>query len=243
MIELNDLTKRYGSTLAVDRLSLSVEKGEIFGFIGPNGAGKTTTIRMMAGVLGPTAGTVRISGIDMDSEPEAAKRLIGFIPDRPFLYEKLTGMEFLRFVSDLYGFTDGLFHKRAEELLIQFSLYDWSDHLIEAYSHGMKQRLIIASALLHEPRVIIVDEPMVGLDPAGIRMVKDLLRELAEGGTTIFMSTHTLEIAEDLCNRIGVIHHGRLVALGSTGDLRGTAQLREGDLEEVFLRLTGKEAP
>ena len=243
MIELNDLTKRYGSTLAVDRLSLSVEKGEIFGFIGPNGAGKTTTIRMMAGVLGPTAGTVRISGIDMDSEPEAAKRLIGFIPDRPFLYEKLTGMEFLRFVSDLYGFTDGLFRKRAEELLIQFSLYDWSDHLIEAYSHGMKQRLIIASALLHEPRVIIVDEPMVGLDPAGIRMVKDLLRELAEGGTTIFMSTHTLEIAEDLCNRIGVIHHGRLVALGSTGDLRGTAQLREGDLEEVFLRLTGKEAP
>ena len=243
MIELNDLTKRYGSTLAVDRLSLSVEKGEICGFIGPNGAGKTTTIRMMAGVLGPTAGTVRISGIDMDSEPEAAKRLIGFIPDRPFLYEKLTGMEFLRFVSDLYGFTDGLFRKRAEELLIQFSLYDWSDHLIEAYSHGMKQRLIIASALLHEPRVIIVDEPMVGLDPAGIRMVKDLLRELAEGGTTIFMSTHTLEIAEDLCNRIGVIHHGRLVALGSTGDLRGTAQLREGDLEEVFLRLTGKEAP
>ena len=243
MIELNDLTKRYGSTLAVYRLSLSVEKGEIFGFIGPNGAGKTTTIRMMAGVLGPTAGTVRISGIDMDSEPEAAKRLIGFIPDRPFLYEKLTGMEFLRFVSDLYGFTDGLFRKRAEELLIQFSLYDWSDHLIEAYSHGMKQRLIIASALLHEPRVIIVDEPMVGLDPAGIRMVKDLLRELAEGGTTIFMSTHTLEIAEDLCNRIGVIHHGRLVALGSTGDLRGTAQLREGDLEDVFLRLTGKEAP
>ena len=243
MIELNDLTKRYGSTLAVDRLSLSVEKGEIFGFIGPNGAGKTTTIRMMAGVLGPTAGTVRISGIDMDSEPEAAKRLIGFIPDRPFLYEKLTGMEFLRFVSDLYGFTDGLFRKRAEELLIRFSLYDWSDHLIEAYSHGMKQRLIIASALLHEPRVIIVDEPMVGLDPAGIRMVKDLLRELAESGTTIFMSTHTLEIAEDLCNRIGVIHHGRLVALGSTGDLRGTAQLREGDLEDVFLRLTGKEAP
>jgi len=243
MIELNDLTKRYGSTLAVDRLSLSVEKGEIFGFIGPNGAGKTTTIRMMAGVLGPTAGTVRISGIDMDSEPEAAKRLIGFIPDRPFLYEKLTGMEFLRFVSDLYGFTDGLFRKRAEELLIQFSLYDWSDHLIEAYSHGMKQRLIIASALLHEPRVIIVDEPMVGLDPAGIRMVKDLLRELAEGGTTIFMSTHTLEIAEDLCNRIGVIHHGRLVALGSTGDLRGTAQLREGDLSAAERRLTGKEAP
>lgn len=243
MIELIDLTKRYGRTLAVDRLSLSVPHGEIFGFIGPNGAGKTTTIRMMGGTLAPTEGRVVIDGIDMADRPEEAKRRIGFIPDRPFLYEKLTGMEFLRFVSDLYGFTDGLFRKRAEELLIQFSLYDWSDHLIEAYSHGMKQRLIIASALLHEPRVIIVDEPMVGLDPAGIRMVKDLLRELAEGGTTIFMSTHTLEIAEDLCNRIGVIHHGRLVALGSTGDLRGTAQLREGDLEDVFLRLTGKEAP
>jgi ABC-2 type transport system ATP-binding protein len=231
MIELTDLTKQYGSTLAVDHLNLSVAKGEIFGFIGPNGAGKTTTIRMMAGVLGPTEGTVRIDGIPMATEPEAAKRIIGFIPDRPFLYEKLTGMEFMRFVADLYGCGDGLFHQKAERLLIQFSLYDWADHLIEAYSHGMKQR------------VIIVDEPMVGLDPAGIRMVKDLLRELAASGTTIFMSTHTLEIAEDLCDRIGVIHRGRLVALGTTGDLRGTALLQEGDLEEVFLRLTGKEAP
>ena len=243
MIELTDLTKQYGSTLAVDHLNLRVAKGEIFGFIGPNGAGKTTTIRMMAGVLGPTEGTVRINGIPMATDPEAAKRIIGFIPDRPFLYEKLTGMEFMRFVADLYGCGDGLFRPKAEGLLIQFSLYDWADHLIEAYSHGMKQRLIIASALLHEPRVIIVDEPMVGLDPAGIRMVKDLLRELAASGTTIFMSTHTLEIAEDLCDRIGVIHRGRLVALGTTGDLRGTALLQEGDLEEVFLRLTGKEAP
>jgi ABC-2 type transport system ATP-binding protein len=241
MIELADLTKEYGKTLAVDRLNLSVKKGEIFGFIGPNGAGKTTTIRMMAGVLGPTAGTVTIGGIAMADHPEAAKRMIGFIPDRPFLYEKLTGMEFMRFIADLYGFENGLFRKRAEALLIQFSLYDWADHLIEAYSHGMKQRLVIASALLHEPKLIIVDEPMVGLDPAGIRMVKDLLRELACKGTTIFMSTHTLEIAQDLCDRIGVIHRGRLIALGTTGDLRGTASLHEGDLEEVFLRLTGKE--
>jgi ABC-2 type transport system ATP-binding protein len=242
MIELANLTKRYGNTLAVDHLNLSIAKGEIFGFIGPNGAGKTTTIRMMAGVLGPTEGAVRIGGIPMAADPEAAKRIIGFIPDRPFLYEKLTGMEFLRFIADLYGF-NGNFRERAEGLLIQFSLYDWADHLIEAYSHGMKQRLVIASALLHDPRLIIVDEPMVGLDPAGIRMVKDLLRELARNGTTIFMSTHTLEIAQDLCHRIGVIHRGRLVALGTTGDLRGTASLREGDLEEVFLRLTGKEAP
>lgn len=169
--------------------------------------------------------------------------MIGFIPDRPFLYEKLTALEFMRFVSDLYGIGDGGFREKAEGLLIQFSLYDWADHLIEAYSHGMKQRLVIASALMHDPRLIIVDEPMVGLDPAGIRLVKDLFRQLAGKGTTVFMSTHTLEIAEDLCDRIGVIHRGRLVALGTTGDLRGTACLQSGDLEEVFLRLTGKETP
>ncbi|MBA4424040.1 MAG: ABC transporter [Syntrophus sp. (in: bacteria)] len=243
MIQLSNLTKRYGNILAVDHLNLSVEKGEIFGFIGPNGAGKTTTIRMMAGVLGPTEGAVLIGGISMATAAEEAKRMIGFIPDRPFLYEKLTGLEFMRFIADLYGFGDGGFREKAEGLLIQFSLYDWADHLIEAYSHGMKQRLVIASALLHDPRLIIVDEPMVGLDPAGIRLVKDLFRQMAGRGTTIFMSTHTLEIAEDLCNRIGVIHQGRLVALGTTGDLRGTARLQSGDLEEVFLRLTGKETP
>lgn len=243
MIEIRNLTKRFGRTLAVDNVSLEVAAGEIFGFIGPNGAGKTTTIRMIAGVLGPTEGSVLIGGIPMAADPEAAKRIIGFIPDRPFLYEKLTGREFMRFIAELYGVGDGVFHQKAESLLQQFALYDWADHLIEAYSHGMKQRLVIASALLHDPRVIIVDEPMVGLDPAGIRMVKDLLRELACGGATIFLSTHALEIAQDLCNRIGVIHRGRLVALGTTGDLRGTARLEEGDLEEVFLRLTGKETP
>ncbi len=243
MIEMNNLSKRYGRTLAVDRLSLSVESGEIFGFIGPNGAGKTTTIRMLAGVLIPTEGEVVIGGVSMAREPVAAKRAIGFIPDRPFLYEKLTGMEFLRFSADLYGVGDGLFREKAEKLLIRFSLYDWADELIEAYSHGMRQRLVIASALLHDPRVIIVDEPMVGLDPAGIRLVKDLFKELARQGTTVFMSTHTLTIAEDLCDRIGVIHRGRLIALGTTRDLRGTASLERGDLEEVFLRLTGEENP
>jgi ABC-2 type transport system ATP-binding protein len=243
MIALTNLTKRYGSLVAVDQLSIAVAQGEIFGFIGPNGAGKTTTIRMMAGVLKPTEGEVLIGGINMASDPVEAKRVIGFIPDRPFLYEKLTGMEFMRFSADLYGVGDGIFGEKAEGLLIRFSLYDWADHLIEAYSHGMKQRLVIASALLHDPGVIIVDEPMVGLDPAGIRMVKDIFRELADKGTAIFMSTHTLEIAENLCDRIGIIHRGRLVALGTTGDLRGTARLAEGDLEEVFLRLTGKERP
>jgi ABC-2 type transport system ATP-binding protein len=241
MIELKNLSKRYGRTLAVDRLSLSVAKGEIFGFIGPNGAGKTTTIRMLAGVLIPTGGEVLLGGISMAREPVAAKRSIGFIPDRPFLYEKLTGMEFMRFSADLYGVGDGLFREKAENLLIRFSLDDWADELIEAYSHGMKQRLVIASALLHDPRVVIVDEPMVGLDPAGIRLVKDILKELARQGTAVFMSTHTLTIAEDLCDRIGVIHRGRLIALGTTGDLRGTARIEAGDLEEVFLRLTGEE--
>ena len=243
MIELKNLTKRFGNILAVDRLNISVAKGEIFGFIGPNGAGKTTTIRMLAGGLAPSEGEIAVNGISMAADPVAAKGTIGFIPDRPFLYEKLTGMEFMRFSADLYGVGDGDFRQKAEGLLMRFSLHDWADELIEAYSHGMRQRLVIASALLHDPRLIIVDEPMVGLDPAGIRLVKDLLRELARQGTTVFMSTHTLSIAEDLCDRIGVIHRGRLIATGTTGDLRGTALLAEGDLEEVFLRLTEKEGP
>jgi ABC-2 type transport system ATP-binding protein len=240
MIELINLTKRYGRILAVDHLSLTVKKGELFGFIGPNGAGKTTTLRMMAGILGATEGTIAIAGIDVAKEPEKAKGIIGFIPDRPFLYEKLTGIEFLGFIAALYGFAVEEFPARAEELLQKFSLYDWGDHLIESYSHGMKQRLIIAAALLHDPEIIIVDEPMVGLDPAGIRMVKNIFRKLADNGATIFMSTHTLEIAEDLCDRIGIIHEGRMIALGTTGDLRETARIQQGDLEEVFLRLTGQ---
>jgi len=240
MIELINLTKRYGRVLAVDHLNLKVEKGELFGFIGPNGAGKTTTLRMMAGILGATEGSISIAGIDIAKYPERAKGMIGFIPDRPFLYEKLTGMEFLRFIGDLYGVTEEDSHARAEELLQRFSLYNWEDHLIESYSHGMKQRLIIASALLHDPEIIIVDEPMVGLDPAGIKMVKNIFRDLANKGVVIFMSTHTLAIAEDLCDRIGIIHKGRMIALGATGDLKGTACLSDGDLEEVFLRLTEK---
>jgi ABC-2 type transport system ATP-binding protein len=242
MIELTDLTKRYGKTLAVDRLNLSVSAGEIFGFIGPNGAGKTTTIRMMGGTLSPTAGAVVIDGIDMAARPEEAKRRIGFIPDRPFLYEKLTGMEFMRFSADLYGVGDGTFRSRAEELLRTFGLFDWSHELIEAYSHGMKQRLVISAALLHDPRVIVVDEPMVGLDPAAIKMVKDILKDLARRGTAVFMSTHTLSVAEDLCDRIGIIHRGALIALGTTRELKRMARAQQADLEEVFLKLTEEQA-
>jgi ABC-2 type transport system ATP-binding protein len=238
MIQLTNLTKWFGDVVAVHQLTLSVSEGEIFGFIGPNGAGKTTTLRMMGGVLAPAEGSVIIDGIPMGEKPEEAKRKIGYIPDRPFLYEKLTGTEFLRFTADLYGIEDGLFREKSEELLKQFSLWDWANELIESYSHGMKQRLIISAALLHDPRVIVVDEPMVGLDPAGIRMVKDLFRKLSKGGTTIFMSTHTLAVAEDLCHRIGIIHKGRLIATGTTGELMDQARVQEGDLEEVFLILT-----
>ena len=240
MIELKDLTKKYGAFQAVNHLNLSVKKGEVFGFIGPNGAGKTTTIKMMGGILAPTTGTVTIAGINMQKEPENAKSKIGFIPDRPYLYEKLTGMEFLKFTADLYGVSAAAFQSRAFKILKKFSLDDWAQALIESYSHGMKQRLIMSAALLHEPQVIIVDEPMVGLDPAAIIMVKDLFRSLAADGVTIFMSTHTLKFAEDTCDRIGVINKGRLIAMGTTQELQREANVSEADLERVFLNLTSE---
>jgi len=238
MIELKDLTKKYGDFQAVNDLNLCVKKGEVFGFIGPNGAGKTTTIKMMGGILEPTNGTVTIAGVSMQAEPEIAKSKIGFIPDRPYLYEKLTGMEFLRFTADLYGVSEDTFQATADNILKKFSLTDWADELVESYSHGMKQRLIMSAALLHNPEVIIVDEPMVGLDPAAIIMVKKLFKTLADQGVTIFMSTHTLKVAEDMCDRIGVIHKGNLIALGTTTELQRKANTIETDLERVFLNLT-----
>ncbi len=238
MIELNDLTKKYGDFEAVHDLNLSVQKGEVFGFIGPNGAGKTTTIKMMSGILEPTKGTVSIAGINMQDEPEKAKSKIGFIPDRPYLYEKLSGLEFLKFTADLYGVPEETFQASAYGILKNFSLADWADELIESYSHGMKQRLIMSAALLHEPEVIIVDEPMVGLDPAAIIMVKALFRKLASDGVTVFMSTHTLKVAQDTCDRIGVINKGRLIATGTTQELQRAANVSEADLEQVFLNLT-----
>jgi ABC-2 type transport system ATP-binding protein len=193
---------------------------------------------MMGGILEPTSGTVTIAGINMQEQPENAKRKIGFIPDRPYLYEKLTGMEFLRFTADLYGVGDNGFDKTAAENLEMFSLADWSDELIESYSHGMKQRLIMAAALLHDPEVIIVDEPMVGLDPVAIIMVKKLFRRLAQEGVTVFMSTHTLRVAEETCDRIGIINQGKLIAMGTTTDLQREANVTSADLEQVFLNLT-----
>lgn len=238
MIELKELTKKYANYTAVDNLNLKIEKGEIYGFIGPNGAGKTTTIKMMGGLLEPTSGSVFISGINMSENPEQAKIKIGFIPDRPYLYEKLTGMEFLRFTADLYEVDAKSFIGKAEEKLSMFSLTDWSNELIESYSHGMKQRLIMSAALIHDPEVIIVDEPMVGLDPAAIKMVKELFKELAKKGVTIFMSTHTLKIAEDICDHIGIINKGSLIAKGTTDDLKRNAQVTDADLEQVFINLT-----
>jgi len=241
MIHLENLSKRYGKTVAVDRLNLHIAHGEVFGFIGPNGAGKTTTIQMIGGLIEPTEGTVTIDGTRMDHEPEKAKKKIGLIPDRPFLYEKLTGMEFLRFTADLYGVAEETFLSKGEELLRMFSLTDRAHELIEAYSHGMKQRLIMTAALLHNPPLIVVDEPMVGLDPRGIEMVKGLFRDLALKGTTVFMSTHTLKLAEDVCDRIGIIDRGEVVATGTLSDLTIAANVGKADLEQIFFQLTEEE--
>jgi ABC-2 type transport system ATP-binding protein len=238
MIELKGLTKRFSDILAVNNLNLFVPQGEIYGFIGPNGAGKTTTINMMGGIIKPTSGSVGVCGVHMETHPEKAKRKIGFIPDTPFLYEKLTGVEFLRFTADMYEVNEDFFKKKSEELLELFLLTSWSNDLIESYSHGMKQRLVMAAALLHDPEVIIVDEPMVGLDPMAIKMVKDLFKNLAEQGVTIFMSTHTLKVAEEVCDRVGVIHKGSLIATGTVEDLTGNIGAPESDLEQVFIRLT-----
>ncbi|MDQ4080155.1 MAG: ABC transporter ATP-binding protein, partial [Gemmatimonadota bacterium] len=210
MIELRGLTKRYGTFTAVDAIDLTVPRGELFGFLGPNGAGKTTTLRMIAGILEPTAGSVRIAGIDLAVDPIAAKSRLGFIPDRPFIYEKLTGAEFLRFVAGLYDQSGTMVERRMTELLALFDLLEWQDELVESYSHGMRQKLIISSAFLHRPEVIVVDEPMVGLDPKAAKVLKDLFREYTRRGHTIMMSTHTLEVAQSLCDRVGIIQGGKI---------------------------------
>ncbi len=242
MIAIDCLNKKFGNFHAVRDLNLRIPPGEVFGFLGPNGAGKTTTIRMMVGLIKPTSGRVFIDGKDISRQPEEAKAILGFIPDRPYLYEKLTGREFLEFIADLHGLDSGdKRQKRIGELLFFFDLEDWGRELVESYSHGMRQRLIIAAALLHRPKVLIVDEPMVGLDPKGARLVKRLFFELAEKGMTIFMSTHSLEMAENMCRRIGIINEGRLIAVGTMEELREKAQSTDERLEPLFLKLTGGE--
>ena len=242
MIEIASLTKRYGSFTAVDAIDLVVPKGELFGFLGPNGAGKTTTLRMIAGILRPTSGTVRIAGIDLAREPVAAKSKLGYIPDRPFIYEKLTGSEFLRFVAGLYDQTGEQVERRGRELLALFDLEEWRNELVESYSHGMRQKLIISSAFVHRPEVIVVDEPMVGLDPKAAKILKDLFREYVQRGHTIVMSTHTLEVAETMCDRICIMQGGKIRAAGTMADLRKSAESGTEGLESIFLRLTGENA-
>jgi ABC-2 type transport system ATP-binding protein len=239
MIQLIDLTKRYGRFTAVNGINLTIPRGELYGLLGPNGAGKTTTMRMIAGILQPSGGRVEIAGVNIQTDPMTAKRRLGFIPDRPFVYDKLTGAEFLRFVAGLYGQDGPELLRRADDLLELFELLPWKDELTESYSHGMRQKLIIASALLHRPEVIVVDEPMVGLDPKSARLLKDLLREFVTRGGTVLMSTHTLEIAEAMCDRIAIVHGGRIVASGSMAELRAQTSSGDASLEELFLKLTG----
>jgi ABC-2 type transport system ATP-binding protein len=242
MIVVQDLVKRYGSFTAVDGVSLDVAPGEIHGFLGPNGAGKTTTIRMIAGLLKPTAGRIVINGHDLAVAPEQAKASLGFIPDRPFIYEKLTAGEFLRFHGGLYGMDETDTARRADEMLEVFELTRWKDELVESFSHGMKQRLVMSAAFLHRPRAVLVDEPMVGLDPRGARLIKDVFRAMSRRGVAILMSTHTLEVAQEMCDRIAIILKGRIIARGTVDELLALAGGEDELLTPVFLKLTGGTA-
>jgi ABC-2 type transport system ATP-binding protein len=238
MIEINNLCKRYGEFVAVDNISLRVEPGEIFGFLGVNGAGKTTTLKMLAGVLKPTSGEIRLGDIDMSSDPSRAKSITGYIPDRPYLYNKLTGREFLYFAADLYRVDRSLVDRRIDTLLDEYGLLDWQDELIESYSHGMKQRLATCAGLIHNPRVLIVDEPMVGLDPHGAKLLKSQFKKYAAEGMSILLSTHSLNVAEEVANRMAIVHRGTIMTIGSLSNIREqTGQLEQG-LEDIFLQLT-----
>jgi ABC-2 type transport system ATP-binding protein len=242
MIAIKDLVKKYGSFTAVDGVSLEVPAGEIHGFLGPNGAGKTTTIRMIAGLLKPTSGSIFVNDHNLATDPEAAKASLGFIPDRPFIYEKLTAGEFLRFHGGLYGMDDGGMNERIREMLDLFELARWENELVESFSHGMKQRLVMSAAFLHRPRAVLVDEPMVGLDPRGARLIKDVFRRMSERGVAILMSTHTLEVAQEMCDRISIILKGQIIARGTVDELRAMAGGGDEQLTPVFLKLTGGSA-
>jgi ABC-2 type transport system ATP-binding protein len=251
MIVLHNLVKTYGGFTAVDGVNLEVNPGEIHGFLGPNGAGKTTTLRMIAGLLKPTSGCIEVNGHDLATHAEAAKASLGFIPDRPFIYEKLTAGEFLRFHGGLFGVDGNGIGDRVREMLHLFELGQWEHELVESFSHGMKQRLVMCAAFLHRPRAVVVDEPMVGLDPRGARLIKDVFRKMSGRGVAILMSTHTLEVAQEMCDRISIILKGRIIARGTVDELRAMADNsapagdaaggdgEQAQLTAVFLRLTG----
>lgn len=238
LIETQELSKRYGEKAAVEDVSFQVQAGEIFGFLGPNGAGKTTTIKMIVGLLQPTGGVVKVAGFDVQKQPLKAKAATGYVPDEPNLYPKLTARELLRFVGDLYGLDRARVERRSEELLRLFDLVSAGDDVIDSYSHGMQQKTALAAGLLHDPKVLVLDEPTVGLDPKSARLIKDILRQIADRGAAVFLSTHILEIAERMCDRIGIINRGRLIAVGTMDELR-TMGKGETSLEDIFLDLTG----
>ncbi len=237
MIELRGVVKRFGAKCAVDRVNLEVRPGELFAFLGPNGAGKTTSIKMICGLLTPNEGEARVGG--MPSSSPAARRLLGYVPDQPYLYDKLTGREFLRFLVEMHDFDPARGEAKIEELVATFEMGDFIDELCESYSQGMKQRVVFASALVHEPKALVVDEPLVGLDPRSARIVKDMFLAQARAGCAVLMSTHLLSIAEELADRIGIIDRGRMLAVGGLAELREELQ-HSGPLEDLFLKLTGE---
>ena len=237
MIKLKNLSKKFGSFQAVDNVNIEVERGQIFAFLGTNGAGKTTTIRMMTGVLDPTAGSIEIGGYNLLDNPIEAKFLMGIIPDRPYLYGKLTGREFLHFIADIYRVRYREAKERISQLLTDFGMAEWQYDLIDTYSHGMKQRLIMCASLVHNPSLLVVDEPMVGLDPRGAKLLKDTFKERAKAGLTIFMSTHSLSVAEEIADKLAIINRGKIVAMGNLKEIYDKAQQNAGDLEKVFLEI------
>jgi len=239
LIETHNLVKRYGDKTAVNNVSFDVHAGEIFGFLGPNGAGKTTTIKMIIGLLQPTSGSIKVVGCDVQGQPLQAKAASGYVPDTPNLYAKLTGRELLRFVADLYSLKPGQVAHRIDDLLRTFELTEAADDTLDSYSHGMQQKISLAAALVHDPRVLVLDEPTVGLDPKSARLIKDILRQLAERGAAVMLSTHILEIAERMCDRIGIISKGELIAIGTMDELRNLGKSGETSLEDIFLGMTG----
>ena len=240
MIQLKNVTKRFGNVVAVDDLSLTVERGEFFGFLGPNGAGKTTTIKMVVGLFTPTSGSIIVNGYDIAKQPVDAKKTIGYVPDQPYLYEKLTGREFFYFVGGLYSLPKEFLHERVKQIIDMFEIGSWIDRKAEEYSQGMKQRIIIAAALLHQPKTIVIDEPMIGLDPRSGKIVRETLREQANKGVSILMTTHSLSLAEELCDRIGIIKDGRLIFCDTREQLILDKQRYNGKFESVFLEVTKK---
>ena len=242
MIAFESVTKRYGDKTALSRLSFTVEKGEFFGYLGPNGAGKTTSIKTMIGLVRPDEGTVRVDGVDITEDPLAVRSMIGYVPDSPFIYGKLTAREFLRFVGGLYRMEPDDMERRIEWLEDIFDMHAWIDRRCEEYSHGMKQKVVMSAAFLHRPRLIVVDEPTVGLDPPSKRLLKDMLKLIRDSGTTVFMSSHDLHEVEELCNRMVVLHNGCIVADGTLDELRSQAEMEGGSLENLFMKLTGNTA-